>query len=239
MKWTHTKLFNLVLYFEPLTIQELALKLGCTDSAVRRRARDLGLKKSASALALLRLRNDGTFKPGQIPVNALRDKKVTIRNDKGRLEKWIRLSAGEWEPLKLYLWRSVGKDIPEGYCLSYKDGDSLNCVLSNLELITRAENLKRNKKHQQTYQSTKAKRKDAERKRKEILKEQKKKQAAAERERKRLEEQLRKESLKEVKPVTFKPVDLSNKIPLRIDAKTVVYIRPGQDPEKVKLKYQR
>jgi len=39
------------------------------------------------------------------------------------------------------------------------------------------------------------------------------------------------------KPLPSRPVNLEGKIPLRIDHRTVVYIRPDQDPAEVKAKY--
>jgi hypothetical protein len=38
-----------------------------------------------------------------------------------------------------YLWEQANGPIPKGYCVCFKDGNSLNCELSNLQCITRQE----------------------------------------------------------------------------------------------------
>lgn len=45
------------------------------------------------------------------------------------------------------LWETVHSPIPPGHCLIFKDRDKANIVLDNLELITRAENCRRNSIH--------------------------------------------------------------------------------------------
>lgn len=89
-----------------------------------------------------------TFKKGHLPKNTLRDKVITIRYDHknrgGAAYKYIRISLGKWMPLHKYYWEEKHGPIPAGHCLWFKDGNSLNCDLSNLELITRGENLARN-----------------------------------------------------------------------------------------------
>ena len=59
--------------------------------------------------------------------------------------KWIRLSKSKWIELHRYNWEKKYGKAPKGYCIWFKDGNSLNPIISNLELITRAENIKRNK----------------------------------------------------------------------------------------------
>lgn len=53
-----------------------------------------------------------------------------------------------WLPLHILNWeRTNGRPLPGGHCLSFRDGDRLNVAVSNLELITRAENMRRNTVH--------------------------------------------------------------------------------------------
>lgn len=90
------------------------------------------------------------FKKGQLPHNTKeKDGVITIRHDHldrgGRPYKFIRLSVGNWYPLNQYKWEKKYGKLPLGMCLWFKDGNSLNCTLKNLEVITRAENLKRNR----------------------------------------------------------------------------------------------
>lgn len=90
------------------------------------------------------------FKKGQIPANAIgfKDGDITIRHDHqnrdGKPYKYIRLELGKWYPLHQYKWELVNGKPPKGHCLWFIDGDTMNTDLSNLELITRAENMRRN-----------------------------------------------------------------------------------------------
>ena len=46
-----------------------------------------------------------------------------------------------------HLWENANGKIPKSHCLWFKDGDSLNCCLDNLELITREVNMYRNSRN--------------------------------------------------------------------------------------------
>ncbi len=92
------------------------------------------------------------FKKGQLPKNtAEKNGTISIRHEQsdrsigpGRAYKYIRISLGVWVPLHIHRWEKKRGPIPKGHCLWFKDGNSLNCTLKNLELITRGENVRRN-----------------------------------------------------------------------------------------------
>jgi len=95
-----------------------------------------------------------SFKKGNIPHNTASegDGAIRIRYDHknrsgNRKYKWIRLSLGKWELLHKYIWEKENGPVPEGHCLWFKNQDSLDCRLDNLELITREENMRRNTVH--------------------------------------------------------------------------------------------
>jgi hypothetical protein len=86
------------------------------------------------------------FKKGHIPKNTLHDGAISLRTDnRGVMNYHIRVGLGKWEYLSRYIWRQHNGAIPEGCVITYKDGDTLNCVIDNLEMITRGENAGRNK----------------------------------------------------------------------------------------------
>ncbi len=280
-KWTEAEKLFLIENYDLLTRAELADKLGKTFLAVKSKARDLKLTKSPEAMAELWKRpNAGQFKKGDLPKNTLSDYMITTRVDQGgRVIKYIRVALGKWVELQHYNWKQAGKDIPSGMVLVFKDGDSTNCEISNLELITKAENLSRNRPkpqdqpkvfeqivasrkspaakklhhkekkrralrkvsevrksltrtekqqkkilHQQTEQKKKTKQ--------QILQAEQKRQAKAEKERKRIVAEF-----EDKRKLPTRQIDYSQLIPLRIDHRTVVYIKPTQDPEKVMEKY--
>lgn len=92
------------------------------------------------------------FKKGHKPKNTLEDGAITIRNEHpdrpgGNEYKWIRISEGNWEHLHRYNYKKHFGEIPEGMMVAFKNGDTLDCNLDNLELITREENMMRNTIH--------------------------------------------------------------------------------------------
>lgn len=88
------------------------------------------------------------FQKGHKPNNTLYDGAITIRHDKTpkskRAYKYIRLAEGYWVELHRYNWEAKHGKIPKGFNVVFKNGDSMNCDLSNLELISHAELMKRN-----------------------------------------------------------------------------------------------
>lgn len=91
------------------------------------------------------------YQKGHLPHNCkgVNDGDIRIRkdsrNDAGSNNyKWIRISLGKWKMLHVVVWESVHGPVPEGYIVVFKDKDTMNCSIDNLELITRAENMIRN-----------------------------------------------------------------------------------------------
>lgn len=92
--------------------------------------------------------NAGQFKRGNLPHNAKHDGAITIRRDKnGHDYKWIRVALGKWEMLHVHIWQQANGQVPHGHIVVFKDRNTLNCTLPNLELITREENMRRNTVH--------------------------------------------------------------------------------------------
>lgn len=153
------------------SIKWIAKELRRTSNYVSQRAKQLGYSEVISKKALESRIKPGTipinkgkrqedymspeallkskasrFKKGHIPHNSYNEiGKISIRRDKvGKPYKFICISLGNWVLFHKYQWENKNGKIPKGYCLWFKDGNSLNCELSNLELITRAENMVRN-----------------------------------------------------------------------------------------------
>ncbi|TEB41479.1 HNH endonuclease [Flavobacterium circumlabens] len=89
------------------------------------------------------------FKKGSSPHNTCeKDGVIRIRTDhkdrNGRQYKWIRISLGKWKQLHVYNWELKNGNVPEGSLVTFKDGDSLNTEIENLELITMEQNMLRN-----------------------------------------------------------------------------------------------
>lgn len=152
----------------------IARMIGRSSTFVRTRLRQLGLKVPDNIVELRKMQsrfsrghtpqNKGKkmpesvrerikhtfFLPGNVPVNAKqKDGEIVIRYDHknrgGQPYMWIRIALGVWKPYHKHLWNEKHGSIPDSHCLWFKDGNTLNCTLENLELISRSENLKRNR----------------------------------------------------------------------------------------------
>lgn len=90
------------------------------------------------------------FKKGNVPHNAKpKDGFITVRHGhynrfNGKPYKWIRLGLGNWMLYHRYKWEKHRGPIPKSHIVWFKDGDTMNTKLSNLELIHRGEGARRN-----------------------------------------------------------------------------------------------
>jgi hypothetical protein len=50
----------------------------------------------------------------------------------------------DWRPVHRLNWLEAGREIPPGLVFDFKDGNSMNTQVENLELITRSERWRRN-----------------------------------------------------------------------------------------------
>lgn len=53
----------------------------------------------------------------------------------------------DWKGIHILLWEEHFGPIPTGHCVCFKDNNKQNVVIDNLELITRAERMRRNSIH--------------------------------------------------------------------------------------------
>ncbi len=91
------------------------------------------------------------FKKGQDPHNALKDWQETIRTDKRYNRQYILIKIPGNRKImykQIYIWEQANKTkLPKGKNIVFKDGNTLNCVIENLECITDAQLMKRNTHH--------------------------------------------------------------------------------------------
>lgn len=89
-----------------------------------------------------------TFKKGNLPHNTKYDGAMGIRRDKTGIEYiYIRVGLAKWEPLHRMVWRHHKGKIPPRMLIVFKDGNQGNCNIDNLEMISMADNLRRNSWH--------------------------------------------------------------------------------------------
>lgn len=247
-KWRPQDIQFLKDNFEQYSCKELAAMIGCSEYGVKRKRYDLKIVKSKEALSRLYKRpNAGQFTKGSNPLNTLHDKAVTSRIDnKGNIYKWIRLSKAKWQMLHVYLWLTSGREIPAGHIVVFKDGNRDNCVLSNLQLMTRGQSLRINRKSYLVKKGEKiVKKKETVIRHKAIKKEVIKKVRVWKQKKQRIIEK-KKQISKPIIPVPkktvekkfkFLMVDYNSLQRVKIDAKTSIYIKAGEDPEAARVKY--
>ncbi|MEM8564911.1 MAG: HNH endonuclease signature motif containing protein [Bacteroidota bacterium] len=147
-EWPEADINVLKENYGKMTRAELAKLLNRTPGAVKSKAAKLGLKVPAAASRLLYKSNQCTYKKGNKPGNSLHDGAITIRyersNRKSKPYYYIRIGKKDWYPLHQYIWDLLHGKPEKGMVVAFKDGNSLNVLLDNLELITRGENMKRN-----------------------------------------------------------------------------------------------
>lgn len=85
------------------------------------------------------------FKKGERPMNELPVGSISLRRKDGKIDyKFIKVQMeggmwDRWKPLHRFVWEEHNGPVPEGMCVCFKDGDPLNCDISNLMLAKRQE----------------------------------------------------------------------------------------------------
>ncbi|MDA3943681.1 MAG: HNH endonuclease signature motif containing protein [Bacteroidetes bacterium] len=88
------------------------------------------------------------FKKGHEPINTKHDGYISIRKDShGRPYAHIRISKGRFDLLHRYIWKQHNGPVPDDKIVTFKNGDTSDFRIENLELITREENMLRNTRH--------------------------------------------------------------------------------------------
>ncbi|MDF5811770.1 Uncharacterised protein [Pseudomonas aeruginosa] len=89
------------------------------------------------------------FKKGQKPHTWLPVGSTRVSAD-GYLQRKISDTGyppRDWKSIHILLWEEHVGPIPTGHCVCFKDNNKQNVVIDNLELITRAERMRRNSIH--------------------------------------------------------------------------------------------
>jgi hypothetical protein len=151
-------------HYATQTQSEIARALGLPVYTVKNYAIRAGLRKGPSTATRFKKGQDpwnkgipfkppgsekGQFKKGNLPHNTKAgDGCITVRfaNSKKSLPyQYIRLGLGKWRELHRHLWEQAHGPIPRGHLVVFRNGNTLDCRLENLELITLRENADRNR----------------------------------------------------------------------------------------------
>ena len=150
----------------------LAVRLDRTAYAVKTRSTVLGLTKSA---AYMRTAASGRIQPGSTPPNKGRKgmpvhpnaQRTQFRkgnrphtwkpvgtevvNADGYLVRKISddgpRQRDNWREVHLLLWEQAGRELPPGHAVCFINGDKTDLRIENLELVSRADLMARNTRH--------------------------------------------------------------------------------------------
>jgi hypothetical protein len=85
------------------------------------------------------------FKKGNKPHNTKEIGCVNLRRDKSDIPYYfIKISDGIWEPLHRVIWQLHNGEIPENMKITFIDGNSLNCQINNLQMVSYADLMRKN-----------------------------------------------------------------------------------------------
>lgn len=161
-EWTKKEIKFLCSKYAYYTNQELADLLGVTKRHISNKATKLGLRGKLhgkdgrfvkgneswnKGLKGLQLSPATQWKKGEEPRNAKYDGAISERqNSCGKIYLYVRLAKSRWELLHRVVWQSYRGDIPASHMITFKDGNTRNCDIANLECIPRRElaNVNRN-----------------------------------------------------------------------------------------------
>lgn len=159
-----------------VSLAEMAKHLGRTKSTVQAHVKLMGLKLSPEQFnqrqEIGRFKkgsvphnagtkgkmkpNNTSFRPGQLPHNTKHDGAITIRQrENEKPYKFVRLASGQWKHLHRHVWEQANGPAPSGWIVAFKDGDTMNCELDNLMLMSRKDNLFRNRNFEKQAESMK------------------------------------------------------------------------------------
>jgi hypothetical protein len=239
--WNEANVKFLKENYKTLSYGEIAISLNLSKGQVLTKRTVLKLVRLPTEQAAINTRtNSGMFTEGKVPWNSgtkgvmkanatsfkpgnkaknVEDKEwydgaiVVVKDIKtNRCHKKIRIRAGHWIYLNRHNWEQNYGAIPKGNIIIFKDGDSMNCEAWNLECITRADKLEREKTN---IRAKWAKRKQQ----KELFN--------------------RPSGLKSkiVKKVVLNPFNTNGNIAFKLNEKTTVFAKPGTSIEVLKQKY--
>jgi len=89
--------------------------------------------------------NKTSFQKGNRPHTAVPVGTISATTGDGYLKRKV-AEPNEWVFVHLETWEKHNGPVPDGFAVTFIDGDRTNCSIENLELISRAELAVRNKK---------------------------------------------------------------------------------------------
>jgi hypothetical protein len=138
-EWSDIQTALLIEHFSDMSNADLVTLIGRNANSISHKARKLKLIKSNAYLASPA---SGRLQESPIGTEFINYWGYVVRkinNDRPARDRWKAVHIIEWE--------DHHGPVPEGYMLTFKDGNKMNWDIENLELINRKEGLLRNTIH--------------------------------------------------------------------------------------------
>lgn len=162
--WTETDDAFLRSHLNEMTDREIGQALGRSKSSIRNRLTKLGITRPADVRARMmqktqfrkgraswnrgikgiHLSPSTEFKKGHQPTSTKHDGAITVRNRNQTPYQYIRISKCNWMLLHRKVWEDANGPIPRGHVIRFRNGNTLDVRLENLECISRSEHAMRN-----------------------------------------------------------------------------------------------
>lgn len=135
--WQQWEVDVLYKYYKTHSCPQIAEMLGRSTKGVSNKVKRLGIKKPKKV----------KVQKQQKGKNAKPIGTISTRLDKrsGKTYQFIKTKDGKWIPLARYVWIRHNGNIPPKYYIRFIDGDTLNCKIDNLMMITYKEHAQMNR----------------------------------------------------------------------------------------------
>ena len=129
-------------------IAHIANDIGVRPMAITRLLRRKGLKVPRNIAKKWTADNGkrNRFKKGH-DVSKIKIGEIRSHMKKGYCYQYVKVSRNKWKLRQHIVWENENGKIPEGYIIVFKDKNIHNFELSNLKLISKAENMLTNSVH--------------------------------------------------------------------------------------------
>lgn len=137
--------------FLTLTDKQIGEKLGRTAASIQNFRKRNGWRKPKGFATghkpwntgkPVRLNPAGEFRKGNTPPNSKQEGAISVMAVSSGRYYHIKLN-GEWVRLHRHMWQQAHGPIPAGYIVTFRNGDTLDCRMDNLECISRGEAIQR------------------------------------------------------------------------------------------------
>lgn len=141
--WLPCEIQYLRIHYPVKLNEDICQELGRPITGLQTKASDLNLHKGP---AFFDFETGECWKGGRSdnhPFDPKYDGAISIRKYGEGTIQYIRVSSSVWRPLHRQRWEAANGHVPAMHILSFKDGDTMNADLDNIELVHKKTQIKK------------------------------------------------------------------------------------------------